>query len=158
MLAIGTVARETGIKIPTIRFYEQEGLIKAPPRTESGRRLYSDDDVRRLSFIRHARDLGFELDDVRSLLDLSDQPDRTCADVDQIARLHLDEVEARIERLRALKRELTRIVSSCAGGKTAECRIIEALADHEHCAAPHPAPAKVVKRRKSPKSSKKHRM
>ncbi len=136
MLAIGAVANRTGIKIPTIRFYEQEGLIEAPARTDSGRRLYSDEDVRRLSFIRHARDLGFELDDIRSLLDLSDQPDRTCADVDQIARLHLNEVEARIERLRALKRELTRIVSSCAGGRTAECRIIEALADHGRCETP----------------------
>jgi len=137
MLAIGAVASRTGIKIPTIRFYEQEGLIEAPPRTHSGRRLYSDEDVRRLSFIRHARDLGFELDDVRSLLDLSDQPERTCADVDQIARLHLNDVEARIERLRALKRELTRIVSLCAGGRTAECRIIEALADHERCETTH---------------------
>src|SRR5690606_33151970 len=136
MLAIGAVASRTGIKIPTIRFHEQEGLIEAPARTDSGRRLYSDEDVRRLSFIRHARDLGFELDDIRSLLDLSDQPDRTCADVDQIARLHLSEVEARIERLRALKRGLTRIVSSCACGRTAECRIIEALADHGQCEAP----------------------
>ena len=136
MLAIGAVASRTGIKIPTIRFYEQERAHRGAGAHRQRTAALSDEDVRRLSFIRHARDLGFELDDIRSLLDLSDQPDRTCADVDQIARLHLNEVEARIERLRALKRELTRIVSSCAGGRTAECRIIEALADHGRCETP----------------------
>lgn len=126
---IGDAARDTGLKPPTIRFYEQEGLLAAPARTPSGRRLYTAADLRRLSFIRHARTLGFELDDIRSLLDLTDHPERSCADADRIARAHLDAIEARIARLQALQAELSRIVKSCAGGKAAaQCRVIEALA------------------------------
>lgn len=143
MQSIGAAARLTGLKVPTIRFYEQEGLLNPPERTQSGRRLYSPADVERLAFIRHARALGFELDDIRSLLDLSDQPARSCAEADQIARTHLAGVETRITQLNALKGELERIVRSCAGGTTAQCRIIGALADHAHCGGDHePAPAK----------------
>jgi Cu(I)-responsive transcriptional regulator len=155
MQAIGAVAKRTGLKIPTIRFYEQEGLISPPERTGSGRRLYADADVRRLSFIRHARTLGFELDDIRSLLDLSDHPQRPCDDADRIARRHLAEVDIRIEQLSALKKELARIVRSCAGGRASECQVIEALADHALCDGDHetklakpPARAK-AKRRKA---------
>lgn len=137
MLTIGAVARRTGIKVPTIRFYEQEGLVSPLPRTESGRRLYGEGDVRRLAFIRHARALGFEFADVRSLLSLSDDPGRPCDDADQIARTHLAAVEERIEQLQSLRRELKRIALSCAGGVAAECRIIEALSDHAQCAGDH---------------------
>lgn len=149
MHAIGEAAKRTGVKVPTIRFYEQEGLLPTPPRTDSGRRLYSDDDVRRLAFIRHARALGFDLDDIRSLLDLSDHPDRSCGDADWIARKHLTEVEARLAQLKALKAELSRIVVSCAGGRAAQCRVIESLAEHAHCGGEHEAPkAKPPARRK----------
>jgi DNA-binding transcriptional MerR regulator len=151
MLAIGAVAKRTGLKIPTIRFYEQEGLLPAPDRTGSGRRLYADADVRRLSFIRHARALGFELDDIRSLLDLADDPDRPCAEADRIARAHLLTVETRIGQLKALQRELTRIVKSCAGGVAAECRVIDALGDHGGCAHDH---ALLAPRAKSPQAAK----
>ncbi len=137
MLNIGAVSKRTGIKIPTIRFYEAEGLIDAPPRTASGRRLYADEEVRRLSFIRHARALGFELNDIRSLLDLSDHPERPCGEADRIAQRHLDDVDARILQLRALKRELARIASPCEGGAAGTCRVIEALADHGACAGDH---------------------
>ena len=139
MQAIGAVANQTGLKIPTIRFYEQEGLIRAPGRTGSGRRLYSDADISRLSFIKHARALGFELDDIRSLLDLTDNPDRSCDDADRIARKHLAEVEQRLVQLTELKAELKRIVRSCVGGTAAQCRVIEALADHDHSSADHSA-------------------
>lgn len=129
MYSIGDVAKATGIKVPTIRFYEQEGLLPAPPRTASGRRVYSDAEVRRLSFIRHARALGFELDDIRSLLDLSDRPDRPCDIADAIATRHLKEVEERLRQLEALRSELSRIVKSCGGARVSrECRVIEALA------------------------------
>lgn len=141
MQAIGQAAKRTGLKIPTIRFYEQEGLIGAPGRTQSGRRLYSDADVRRLSFIRHARALGFELSDIRSLLDLSDHPNRPCEEADHIARRHLDDVDARIAQLRALKRELTRIATPCEAGAAGKCRVIEALADHGACEGDHARPA-----------------
>lgn len=142
MLTIGAVSKRTGIKIPTIRFYEAEGLISVPPRTASGRRHYGDAEVRRLSFIRHARALGFELSDIRSLLDLSDHPERPCGEADRIARRHLADVDARIAQLRALKRELARIATLCGGGVAAECRVIETLADHRACAGDHAPPVR----------------
>lgn len=138
MLAIGDVARRTGIKIPTIRYYEQEGLLPAPPRTASGRRRYGEDDVRRLTFIRHARVLGFDLADVRSLLDLADNPARPCADADRIAEGHLKSIRARLAQLRKLEREMKRMIASCRGGGSAgDCAIIESLSDHGHCKSEH---------------------
>lgn len=154
MQAIGAVAKRTGLKVPTIRFYEQEGLISPLERTGSGRRLYRDADVRRLSFIRHARTLGFELDDIRSLLDLSDHPQRPCDEADRIARRHLAEVDLRIEQLSALKKELARIVRSCAGGRASECQVIEALADHAHCDGEHEAKRSKPKARAQAKRRK----
>jgi DNA-binding transcriptional MerR regulator len=130
MFSIGHVAKVTGIKVPTVRFYEHEGLLPSPPRTASNRRLYSEADIRRLTFIRHTRTLGFELDDIRSLLDLADNPHRPCCEADEIARRQLLAVEDRLRQLTALKAELERINSVCSGGKIAgECRVIEALSD-----------------------------
>lgn len=144
MPTIGEAARRTGTKIPTIRFYEQEGLLRAPPRAENGRRVYAEADIRRLSFIRHARALGFELDDVRSLLTLTDQPAGSCMEVDAIARSHLGMIEQRIAQLTALKLELTRIAQSCAGGGAVqECRVVEALTDHGLCRSGHQLPSSV---------------
>ena len=137
MFTIGEAARKTGLKVPTIRFYEQEGLIKPPARTESGRRVYSDRDLRRLSFVRHARKLGFELPDIPSLLNLADHPERHCHDADRLAQQNLEAVRQRIEQLRALEHELTRMVSSCAGGTSADCQIIESLNDHTLCSRDH---------------------
>lgn len=141
MYAIGQAAERTGIKATTIRFYEEEGLLAPPARTASGRRLYSDTEVRRLTFIRHGRALGFELGDIRSLLNLVDHPDEDCVDANRIARRHLADVEQRLTQLAALKKELSRLVRSCVGGKSAQCRVIEALADHAHCEADHAAPS-----------------
>jgi len=137
MLSIGEVAKKTGLKVPTIRFYEQEGLIGPPPRTESGRRLYADKDVRRLTFVRHARTLGFELPDIRSLLDLADHPERPCSDADRIATKNLETVRQRIDQLRALEQELSRMIVACEGGAAGECRIIESLNDHGLCENEH---------------------
>lgn len=81
---IGRLSAETGVKVPTIRFYEQIGLMKEAPRTASDRRLYDGAATRRLAFIRHARQLGFEIDDIRALLALSDEPDRPCTEVNRI--------------------------------------------------------------------------
>lgn len=154
MLTIGAVSKRTGVKIPTIRFYEAEGLIRGPARSASGRRLYADADVRRLSFIRHARALGFELSDIRSLLDLSDHPERPCGEADHLARRHLEDVEARIAQLRALKRELTRIATTCDGGSAGHCMVIEALADHGACADDH---ARSGGRTQAPKAARRRR-
>lgn len=133
MISIGTVARETGVKVPTIRYYEAAGLLPRPERTESNRRTYDDATVRRLRFIRHARELGFEIDAIRQLMDLSDQPDRSCADVDIIARSHLAEIDEKIARLTALRSEVQRMVEEGEHGRVAECRVIEVLADHTAC-------------------------
>src|SRR5215218_8615496 len=131
---IGAAARRSGVKVPTIRYYEQIGLLPAPSRTEANRRLYDTADLRRLAFIRHARELGFEVDAIRTLLSLQDHPDQPCAAADQIARARLAEVEQRIASLVALRAELEHMVSECACGRVAECRVIETLADHGQCA------------------------
>lgn len=127
---IGEAARRSGVKAPTIRYYEQIGLLSAPPRSEGNRRQYGDGDLRRLVFIRHARELGFEIDAIRALLALQDRPDQSCEAADLIARARLVEVKQRIASLTALKAELERMVASCSHGRVDQCRVIEALADH----------------------------
>jgi DNA-binding transcriptional MerR regulator len=136
-LSIGDVSRRTGVKIPTIRFYEQIGLLASPPRTDGNRRRYDTDDVHRLAFIRHARELGFEVDDIRELLSLTAQPNNSCHEADSIARRHLQEVEQRIAKLDALRSELQRMVSECGHGRVCDCRVIQVLADHAQCAHDH---------------------
>jgi DNA-binding transcriptional MerR regulator len=136
-IPIGELSRQTGVKVPTIRYYESVGLLPPPVRTESNRRLYGPASVKRLRFIRHARELGFEVDAIRQLLDLSDQPEHSCAAADAIARRHLAEINSRIKRLGALKREVQRMIVECAQGRIAECRVIDVLTHHEHCLHHH---------------------
>jgi Cu(I)-responsive transcriptional regulator len=131
MLMIGDLAAATGTKVNTIRFYEEIGLMRRAARTASGRRTYGAADLERLRFIRHARKLGFETDEIRSLLALSDDPERQCGEVTQIALRHLADVNERISRLTLLRDELGRMARSCAGGIVSECRIMESLsAEH----------------------------
>ncbi len=130
--SIGEAARQSGVKVPTIRYYEQIGLLPTPPRTDGNRRQYDAADLRRLAFIRHARELGFEVEAIRSLLALQDIPSQSCAAADAIARDRLAEVERRIASLTALRRELERMLAECACGRVAECRVIETLADTSH--------------------------
>ncbi|GLS45865.1 MerR family transcriptional regulator [Methylobacterium brachythecii] len=132
-IAIGELSRRTGVKVPTIRYYEQVGLMPVPPRTAGSQRRYSSAEVSRLNFIRHSRELGFEVDAIRELLTMNAHPDRSCADVDRIARRHLAEVERRIERLAALRGELNRMLSDCGQGRVGECRVIAVLSDHGQC-------------------------
>ena len=129
---IGEAARKTGVKVPTIRYYESIRLLPAPPRTEGNRRLYDEDDLRRLAFIRHARELGFEVEAIRTLLALQDDPDQSCAAADAVARARLVEVEQRIARLSALRAELKRMLELCASGRISDCKVIETLADPTH--------------------------
>ena len=131
-VAIGEAARVSGVKVPTIRYYEQIGILLAPERTDSQRRLYDPTDLRRLAFIRHARELGFDLEAIRTLLSLQDDPDRSCGAADEIARARLAEVEQRIANLMSLKTELERMLAMCAEGRVADCRVIETLADPTH--------------------------
>ena len=132
-LAIGALADRTGVKVPTIRYYESVGLLPPAPRTDSNRRTYNDEAVRRLRFIRHARDLGFEIEAIRQLLALADDPDRSCAQADSIARDHLRSIDDKIERLVALRAEVQRMTEECTHDRIAECRVIEVLADHGEC-------------------------
>lgn len=137
MLTIGKLGTEAGVKVPTIRYYEQIGLLPPPERSEGNQRLYGKVARQRLSFIRHARDLGFPLEAIRDLLGLSDQPEQSCAAADRIARAQLVAVRDRIARLRALETELERMVAQCAHGTIADCRVIEVLGDHSHCTTDH---------------------
>ena len=139
-VTIGQAAGATGCKVQTVRYYEQIGLMPEPARTTGNQRLYSEADLQRLAFVRHARELGFPLPAVRDLLRLADSPSQSCEAADSIAREQLGQVKRRITRLQALKRELERMIAQCAGGSIAECRVIEVLGDHSKCIdARHPS-------------------
>lgn len=131
-IAIGELARRTGVKIPTIRYYEQIGILAEPPRSQGNRRLYDEEHLQRLGFVRHARQLGFDLDAIRQLIDLAGHPSRPCEKADEIARTHLADIDDKIARLAALRTEVERM-TRCANEKVENCRVIEVLADHDRC-------------------------
>ncbi|MFT3687529.1 MerR family transcriptional regulator [Paenirhodobacter sp.] len=140
MLTIGKLAQETGVKVPTIRYYEQIGLLPEPERSAGNQRLYGPAQLNRLRFVRHARALGFPLEAIRDLLSLSGRPDQPCAAADSIAREQLSAVRARIRQLQALESELERMVAQCDHGAIRDCRVIEVLGDHALCAHDHEEP------------------
>ncbi len=129
MRSIGRLARETGVKVPTIRYYERIGLLAEAERSAGNQRRYDAAAVRRLAFVRHARELGFPLGAVRDLLRLADEPERSCDAVDAIARRQLVHIRRRIARLEALEGELARMLARCEGERIADCRVIEVLDD-----------------------------
>jgi len=125
---VGQLAKASQTKAVTIRYYERQGLMREPPRSGGGYRLYDDADLDRLLFIRRSRHLGFRLESVRELLDLADRSDAPCADVDAKVLDHLRDVRERLAQLRALELELQRLSACCEGGGVIrDCRIIEAL-------------------------------
>ena len=130
-LFIGAVAKQTGCTVPTIRYYEEIGLLPPAARTESGQRHYGEAALRRLMFIRRCRDFGFSIDQVRELVGLVDEPDRPCTEVREIAAMHLSEVRLKLEQLRELEASLDGFVGSCdtacAGGRAVDCTILEDL-------------------------------
>ncbi|GFZ82222.1 MerR family transcriptional regulator [Elstera cyanobacteriorum] len=136
MLTIGKLGEAAGVKVPTIRYYEQVGLLPPAERSTGNQRLYGKATLDRLRFIRHARDLGFPLEAIRDILSLSDQPEQSCAAADAIAKEQLIAVRARLARLQALEAELERMVAQCAHGTVAECRVIEVLSNHALCSHP----------------------
>jgi len=136
-MKIGELSRATGTNIETIRYYERIGLLPEPHRTAANYRSYGDAHRARLAFVRHSRELGFTIEEIRSLLDLSDHPERECDEADRIATRHLEQVEEKIAQLTLLRDELTRIVGRCRGGVAADCRVIEALSDHSYCESAH---------------------
>ena len=139
-LAIGPLAKRTGCNIETVRYYERVGLLPAPVRSPGGYRLYGEQHLKRLTFIRRARALGFSIDEVRTLLKLADERKRPCAEVRIVAAAHLDDVSAKIADLRAMQRVLRATVAKCASGKRSDCPLIDALYRHDagaDSAAPH---------------------
>lgn len=137
-MSIGDLSRLTGVKVTTIRWYEGEGWLPAPARTEGGHRVYGDTHLRRLGFFRHSREIGFSMNSIRSLLDLADRPGDDCSTAHAIAVAQIAQVDARLRRLEALRGELERMATSCVGGHVGDCRIIETWADfgHGHCGSP----------------------
>ena len=136
-VTIGRLAKASDVKVTTIRYYESIGLIDAPDRSEGGQRIYDAKAVERMRFIRHARDLGFPLGAIRELIAFSGNEDRSCAEVDEIARRHAEDVKQRIKRLKSLERELNRMIKECAVDRISDCRIMEVLSNHELCASEH---------------------
>ncbi len=133
--SIGELSRQTGVKVTTIRFYESISLLGRPFRTEGGQRRYGRPEADRLKFIAHARELGFGMGQIRSLLDLAADPIRACAGADAIAIVRLAEVEDRITKLQSLRSELKVMIQGCAPDRP--CRIIATLADHGLCQTRH---------------------
>lgn len=129
--SIGAASKQTGCSVPTIRYYEEVGLLPAAPRTEGNQRHYDDAAIRRLTFIRRCRDFGFTIDQVRELVGLVDEPNRDCVEVRDIAQAHLQEVQKKLAELRALEASLSAFVCSCntacAGGPAVDCTILEDL-------------------------------
>ena len=137
MYSIGDLSRRTGVKVPTIRYYEQMELISPAHRSEGNQRRYEKGDLDRLAFIRHARDLGFDIPAIKDLIALSRHPAMPCTGADRIAEDHLQTVREKIGKLRKLEHELERIVSHCGGHSVEDCYVIRALSDHGLCDAEH---------------------
>ena len=138
MLSIGSLSKQTGVKVPTIRYYEQIGLIDPPARTQSNQRRYQEEALQRLRFIKHARELGFSIESILALIELNNHPDRSCAAATTIARQQLNDVRERIASLVRLESELARIADGCEGdGVVSDCYVLASLTDHGHCEAPH---------------------
>lgn len=138
MFSIGEMSRRTGVKVPTIRYYEGMGLLAAPERTEGNQRRYGKPEMEKLGFIRHARDLGFSIEAIGALIDLQNHPDRSCQEANQMAQAQLADVRDRIARLQALETELTRLADGCTGkGEAGDCYVLASLADHGLCAKDH---------------------
>jgi Cu(I)-responsive transcriptional regulator len=125
-MKIGDIAKRTGLKVETVRFYEGEGLIDPPRRSSGNYRLYDQSHLDRLSFIKRSRDLGFTLDQVRDLLRLADDPRGSCNEVDEMAVLHIEEIDRKLADLQKLRAEIAKW-GRCDGTTIAECRLIDAL-------------------------------
>lgn len=126
-LSIGKLAARAAVNLETVRYYEKIGLLPLPPRTEGGHRLYGEEHVKRLIFVRRARELGFTLEEIRALLRLADDQQSSCAKVRVLASDHLSDVRARIADLRRMERVLKQTIGRCAEGTRTECPLLEVL-------------------------------
>lgn len=126
---IGDAARRTGLPAKTIRYYEETGLIKPAARAANGYRDYSEQDVHKLKFVRHARGLGFSVEDCAQLLSLYEDKGRQSADVKVIAEQHLKDIAEKIRELREMEVTLTHLVNNCHGDGRPECPILKGIAE-----------------------------
>ena len=126
-MTIGPLSEKTGCNIETIRYYERIGMMPKPPRTAGGHRVYREEHLKRLTFIRRSRELGFTLDQVRNLLLLVDGDDFTCDEVKTMTLEHADNVHRKINDLKKLERVLKDMVSQCDHGDVPDCPVIDAL-------------------------------
>lgn len=131
--SIGQLAKQLGCTSQALRYYEEEGLIPPPMRTEGNQRRYGEQHLQRLLFIRHGRELGFSLEAITELLKLAAHSEQPCAKADEIARVQLQQVRSRIDRLKALEAELAIMVEQCACDTVEHCKVIEVLQDHHLC-------------------------
>jgi len=127
-LTIGEVAKQANVHIETLRYYERQGLVPRPRRSVSNYRLYAEDTVRRVRFIKAAQELGFSLAEIRELLSLRATPKTRCAEIRQRAEAKVQAIEAKIASLQAMKQALTKLVAECSGdGPVTECPILESF-------------------------------
>jgi MerR family transcriptional regulator, mercuric resistance operon regulatory protein len=126
-MPIGELSRLTGVNIETIRYYEKIKMLRPPPRTEGGRRIYGPAETRVLAFIRRGRELGFGLEDIRALIALGAPGKASCADVREIAAHHLDNIRAKIADLRKLERLLSKTIAQCSGNRVPDCPVLDIL-------------------------------
>ncbi|MEZ5729117.1 MAG: Cd(II)/Pb(II)-responsive transcriptional regulator [Burkholderiaceae bacterium] len=136
-MRIGELARAVGCPVETIRFYEREGLLPRPARTETNYRRYRSTDLARLRFVRRCRDLDMSLDEIRTLLSFHDAPQPNCEPVNAVIDAHLSHVRERMRTLRALEAELQSLRDHCqAGNEGAQCAILGELAEHGRPVSP----------------------
>jgi MerR family transcriptional regulator, mercuric resistance operon regulatory protein len=126
-LPIGRLSERTGVNIETIRYYERIGMLPAPPRTASGRRIYGPAETRTLAFIRRGRELGFSLDEIRALLGLAAPGKASCAEVRGIAARHLEDIRAKMADLAKLQRILAKTIARCSGKRVPDCPVLDIL-------------------------------
>jgi Cd(II)/Pb(II)-responsive transcriptional regulator len=141
-MRIGELAREAGVDVQTVRYYEREGLLEAPGRTGAGYRAYGPEHLERLNFVRHCRSLDMPLAEIKRLIELSTEKSISCDEVNALVRTHLGRVQAKRKSLEALEKQLAALNAQCESGhRVADCGILEELihAAHGEACACHPA-------------------
>lgn len=134
MVTIGKLSKRTGCNIETIRYYERIGVLLKPQRSEGGTRLYSEEQIKRLVFVCRSRELGFSLEEIRTLLKLVDGKKTTCQEIKTVTEQHLQDIERKIADLEKLQKTLENISSQCSGGFVPDCPIIDTLfTENNHC-------------------------
>ena len=138
MFSIGELSKQTRVKVPTIRYYEEIGILTPAERTEGNQRRYDAAGLERLSFIKHARELGFSIDAITSLIELQEHPNRSCCEATEMANAQLTDVRVKIRKLKLLEKELARIATGCDGQSvSANCYVLKSLSDHKLCNQEH---------------------